>query len=152
MATFSAVTRQHILSAIAEYDDRGAENFLGVYGFTRSVREVLEHEGREYDAKAVLGVAHRHATGRVATADELAGGKVDAVTILRKRGFEASGPITAAPAPAAATRRAAASSAARSTPRTRTTTRRAQEPERPAPVCPSCFMTLPATGVCDSCG
>lgn len=147
MATFSAVTRQHILAAIAEHDDRGAENFLGVYGFTPSVRETLDHEGRTYDAKAILGVAHRHATGRVATADELAGGKVDAVTILRKRGFEANGPVSAAPAPAAPARRASA------TPRTRTTTpRRAPEPEKPAPVCPTCFMTLPATGVCDSCG
>jgi hypothetical protein len=147
VATFSAVTRQHILAAIAEYDDRGAENFLGVYGFTPSVRETLDHDGRTYDAKAVLGVAHRHATGRVATADELAGGKVDAVTILRKRGFEASGPVSAAPAPAASSRRAPAA------PRTRTSTpRRTAEPERPAPVCPTCFMTLPATGVCDTCG
>ena len=150
MATFSAVTRQHILAAIAEYDDRGAENFLGVYGFTRSIRETLEHDGREYDAKAVLGVAHRHATGRAATADELASGKVDAVTILRKHGFEASGPVTAAPAPVERTRRAAAPKARTTTPRT--TTRRAAEPERPAPVCPTCFMTLPATGICDSCG
>ncbi|MBD5787434.1 hypothetical protein IF650_14770 [Cellulosimicrobium terreum] len=148
MATFSAVTRQHILSAIAEYDDRGAENFLGVYGFTRSVREVLEHEGEEYDAKAILGVAHKFATGRTATADELAGGKVDAITILRKRGFDATGPVTAAPAPAVRASRSTTSS-----PRTRSTTpRKVAEPERPAPICPTCFMTLPATGVCDSCG
>ena len=150
MATFSAVTRQHILAAIAEYDDRGAENFLGVYGFTRSVRETLEHEGRPYDAKAVLAVAHRHATGRAATAEEFSGGKVDAVTILRKRGFEASGPVTAAPAPAERARRTAAAPRTRAA--SRTTARRAAEPEKPAPVCPSCFMTLPATGVCDSCG
>ncbi|MBD8077776.1 hypothetical protein [Cellulosimicrobium arenosum] len=149
MATFSAVTRQHILAAIAEYDDRGAQNFLGVYGFTRTVRESLEHEGHEYDARAVLGVAHKFATGRTATADELAGSTVDAVTILRKRGFDATGPVTAPPAPAPRARRAAPS-----TPRAPRTTaaRRTSEPERPAPVCPTCFMTLPATGVCDTCG
>ncbi|MFC8921868.1 hypothetical protein [Cellulosimicrobium sp. NPDC057127] len=145
MATFSAVTRQHILAAIAEHDDRGAENFLGVYGFTPSVRETLDHDGRTYDAKAILGVAHRHATGRVATADELAGGKVDAVTILRKHGFDATGPV--APPPPAPARRTS------SAPRARTATpRRAPEPEKPPAVCPTCFMTLPATGICDSCG
>ncbi len=36
-----------------------------------------------------------------------------------------------------------------SSPRPRATPR----PERPAPaICPTCFMQLPATGVCDSCG
>lgn len=29
--------------------------------------------------------------------------------------------------------------------------RRSREPEVPAPVCPSCFVQLPATRVCDSC-
>lgn len=44
------------------------------------------------------------------------------------------------------------------TPRARTSTspaapRRAKTPERPAPaVCPTCFMQLPATGICDTCG
>ncbi len=148
MATFSAVTRQHILSAIAEYDDRGAENFLGVYGFTPSVRETFDHEDRTYDSKAVLGVAHKNATGRAATAEELDGGRIDATTILRKHGFEAYGPAAPTPPPVQRARRAPSS-----TPRARTTTpRRAAEPERPAPICPTCFMTLPATGICDSCG
>ncbi|WP_454043869.1 hypothetical protein [Cellulosimicrobium sp. Marseille-Q8652] len=101
MATFSAVTRQHILSAIAECDDRGTENFLGVYGFTPSVRETLDHEGRTYDSKAILGVAHKHATGRTATAEELDGSRIDATTILRKHGFgfEAYGPVAHHPVP-----------------------------------------------------
>ncbi|WP_265521189.1 hypothetical protein [Oerskovia flava] len=144
MATFSAVTRQHILAAIAEYDDRGAENFLGVYGFDPSTGYPLVHEGRTYDATAVLGVAHRFATGRVATAEEFAGGVQAAATILRKRGFDVTGPPTP-PAPARPRRSSPA-------PRTRTTTRRAAEPEKPAAICPTCFMVLPATGVCDSCG
>lgn len=149
MATFSAVTRQHILSAIAECDDRGTENFLGVYGFTPSVRETLDHEGRTYDSKAILGVAHKHATGRTATAEELDGSRIDATTILRKHGFEAYGPVAPTPPPVQRARRATSAA-----PRARTTSapRRAAEPERPAPICPTCFMTLPATGVCDSCG
>lgn len=149
MATFSAVTRQHILQAIAEYDDRGRDAFLGVYGFTPSPARALVHEGRTYDATAILGVAHRYATGRLATPDELDGGKVAVTTILRKRGFEATGATADAPAPrpARASARTATGTATRTAP-----TRRASEPERPAAICPTCFMALPATGVCDSCG
>ena len=63
MATFSAVTRQHILQALADWDDRGRDAFLGVYGFTASPGTPLVHEDRVYDAQAILGVAHRYATG-----------------------------------------------------------------------------------------
>lgn len=67
MATFSSVTRQHVLQAIAEYDARGAEEFGSVYGFEPSSDHVLVHEGSRYDARAVLAVAHKYATGRLAT-------------------------------------------------------------------------------------
>ncbi len=151
VATFSAVTRQHVLQAIAEYDDRGAEAFLGVYGYERTAPDSFEHEGRSYDSRAVLGVAHRYATGRVASPAETQGGRLDPALILRKHGFEVAG---GAPVPATrrapTTRTAAPRTAA--APRATTSTRRATEDERPAPVCPTCFMTLPATGVCDTCG
>jgi hypothetical protein len=138
------VTRQHILQAITEYDDRGRESFLGVYGFTPSPGRTLVHDGRTYDATAILGVAHRYATGRLATPDELEGGKVAVATILRKRGFEANGAAAETPA------RTLARTSARTT---RTApARRASEPEEPPAICPTCFMALPATGVCDSCG
>lgn len=142
MATFSSVTRQHILQAIAEHDDRGAENFLGVYGFVPSGEGPLVHEGRSYDATAILGVAHRYATGRAATAEEFGGGRLGAADILRKRGFDVAGPGGATKG--AAPRRAAA-------PRKAAAPRRPVVPEREVALCPTCFMTLPATGVCDSC-
>ncbi|MGP7960563.1 hypothetical protein ACTVCO_07085 [Sanguibacter sp. A247] len=140
MATFSSVTRQHILQAIAEYDDRGAEDFLGVYGFMPSRDYTLTHEGRTYDSKAILGVAHRYATGRAATSEEFSGGKFGAADFLRKRGFEVTEPTAAPRAKRAATPRKAAAP------------RKPVIPERVAPICPTCFMTLPATGVCDTCG
>ncbi len=139
MATFSAVTRQHILQAIEEYDARGGEAFLGVYGFDPSRGYALVHDGRDYDSKAIVGVAHRYATGRVATSEEFHGGAHGAADVLRKRGFvvtEPQGP-----------RRDDRTTTAR-----RPAPRRNAVPERPEPVCPSCFMTLPGTGVCDSCG
>lgn len=150
VATFSAVTRQHILRALAEYDDRGREAFLGVYGFSTSPADTLVHEGRSYEPTAVLGVAHKYATGRLAAAEELLGHEQTPVTILRKHGFEVAGPAPAPVAPRRA-RTAPAARAAR-TVATGTATRRAAVPERVAAICPTCSMTLPATGVCDDCG
>ncbi|QHT57596.1 hypothetical protein GXP71_16955 [Cellulomonas sp. H30R-01] len=151
MATFSAVTRQHILQAIGEHDSRGRDDFLGVYGFTPDDGYALLHEGRVYEPRAIVGVAHRYATGRLGIADEVA---VDAATaVLRKRGFDVTEPAVATRAPVAAARpaRAPRSTTRTSTPRT-TTRASSAAPERVAPICPTCSMTLPATGVCDYCG
>ncbi len=145
MATFSSVTRQHVLQALAEYDARGGEEFLEVYGFEPSRGYTLVHEGHSYDSRAILGVAHRFATGRLATPDDFSGGMQGPVAILRKRGFEVSEPVSAAraaPVRAPRTTRAPRSPVARS----------AAARETPAAICPTCLMTLPATGVCDECG
>ncbi len=155
MATFSSVTQQHVLQAIAEYDDRGGEQFLALYGFEPAPAYAILHEGREYDARAVLGVAHRFATGRMATSDDFHGMDA-AVTLLRRRGFEVTDPYAAA-APAAAPARAPRSSTPRAprttTPRTTAprATRTPAREERPLAICPTCFQALPATGVCDNC-
>jgi len=139
VATFSSVTRQHLLRSLAEYDARGGEQFREVYGFEPARVYTLLHEGRTYDLVAILGVAHRFATGRLATADEFASGPQAAAAIVRKRGFEVTEPASAsyAPRPRATRSPVARPAAAR---------------EAPAAVCPTCFMTLPATGVCDECG
>lgn len=145
MATFSSVSRQHVLQAIAEYDSRGGEEFLAVYGFGPSRGYTLMYEGRTYDSKAILGVAHRFATGRLATSEEFSGGMAGAVAILRKRGFDVTEPaVTVRPAPV----RAARAPRAARTPVVRATAAR----EAPSATCPTCFMTLPATGICDECG
>ncbi len=145
MATFSSVTRRHILEALAEHDATGADAFLAVHGFEPSDR-TLVHEGRRYDAPAVMGVAHRLATGRLATPEEVGRGIDVAVTILRKRGFEVVEPVTARLAARAAPVRAPRAPRARTT-----TTRPAPAAERPVAICPTCSMALPATGICDNC-
>ncbi len=153
MATFSSVTRQHVLQAIAEYDSRGGEEFLEAYGFAPSRGYTLIHEGRSYDSKAILGVAHRFATGRLATSEEFHGGMHGAVAILRKRGFEVTEPASAARAT-----RSRAPRVPRGTPAARTAgpradrSRSAAAREAPPAICPTCSMALPATGVCDTCG
>ncbi|HEY3438773.1 MAG TPA: hypothetical protein VGK35_13905 [Actinotalea sp.] len=151
MATFSSVTRNHVLQALAEYDARGGDDFLAAYGFAPSPGYTLTHEGRGYDSRAVLGVAHRFATGRLATSDEFSGGMQDALAILRKRGFEVSEPAPAfRPVQPRATRVPRASSPRSSAARAGTS-RSSAAREIPPRICPTCSLTLPATGICDQC-
>ncbi|WP_242511601.1 hypothetical protein [Pengzhenrongella frigida] len=138
------MTRLHILQALAECDARGGEEFLAVFGFEPSPGYPLLHEGRSYDSKAILGVAHRFATGRLAPSEEFSDGMQGAVAILRKRGFEVSEPASVSYAPPP---RASRAPRATRSPVARSTATR----EIPAAVCPTCSMTLPATGVCDEC-
>lgn len=41
-----------------QYDDMGRDAFLARYGFKRSTKFVVAHNGREYDSKALLAAAH----------------------------------------------------------------------------------------------
>ncbi|NCT92584.1 hypothetical protein GXB85_16745 [Cellulomonas sp. APG4] len=146
MATFSSVTKQHVLTAIAEHDERGAEAFCALYGFTPSSDSTIVHEGRRYDTRAVLAVAHRHATGRLATPEEFRSSLQAAVGVLQRRGFEVVGPAAARTAPARASSTRTPRTAS-SRPAARRTTTREDTPS----ICPTCSMALPATGVCDMC-
>jgi hypothetical protein len=49
--------RSAVLSAMAEYDELGREEFLDRYGYGPSRSYFLEHDGKEYDSKAIAGVA-----------------------------------------------------------------------------------------------
>ncbi len=153
MATFSSVTQQHILQAIAEYDARGGQQFLDVYGFAPSDDHPLLHEGRSYDSRAVLGVAHRFATGRIATPEEVQSGFDSAVTILRRRGFTVREPSSAPRRTPAVTRttRTPRATTPRAPATSRTPTPAVRSAERTPAICPTCSMALPATGVCDNC-
>lgn len=154
MATFSSVSRQHVLAAVADHDSRGSdEEFCRVYGFEPLEAYALVHDGRRYDARALLAVAHRSATGRLATPEDFHAGMGEAVAILRRRGFEVTEPRSAtvtrpAPARTRVSRAAASRSPGSSAPR-----RTSSRAEAPAPaICPTCSLALPATGVCDDCG
>ncbi len=151
MATFSSVTRQHVLAALAEHDDRGAEEFLAVYGFEPSAG-TLTHEGRTYDARAILGVAHKFATGRLARQEEFHG-DLQATGLLSKRGFEVTEPASARrAAPAATSSRAPRAPRAPRASAAAPAKRAPAREDRPLAICPTCFTALPATGVCDTCG
>ena len=94
------ITREALLATIAEYDRRGQEEFLRRYGFDRARQYVLVHDGKCYDSKAIVGVAHGFLPGqRPLTASEFSGGKATVGRLLTRLGFNVEdgerGPIGA---------------------------------------------------------
>ncbi|MGW3861096.1 HNH endonuclease [Streptomyces sp. NPDC005047] len=82
------ITRESVLKTLAEYDEMGREAFLSKYGFSEARSYVLVHEGRDYDSKAVAGVAHRWDQGRALAPGEFSGGKDHAAGWLKRLGFQ----------------------------------------------------------------
>ncbi|MCD4526794.1 hypothetical protein [Nocardioides sp. cx-173] len=82
------MTRDHVLDALSEYDERGSAAFLRTYGFGGSRDYVVWHEGNSYDANAVLGVAHKYATGKAASRAHLARSLDGAGRLLTHLGFD----------------------------------------------------------------
>jgi 5-methylcytosine-specific restriction protein A len=81
------ITRAGILRAIAEHNRVGRETFLNTYGFRAATSYLLVHEGREYDSKAIAGVAHLYDFGEALKPSQLRGGVKAAVAWLRREGF-----------------------------------------------------------------
>src|SRR5690242_15147584 len=52
------LSRESIERAIAEYDELGRDAFLSKHGFGRATHYALLVDGREYDPKAIAGVAY----------------------------------------------------------------------------------------------
>ena len=75
-----------ILKAINEFDSLGRESFLKKYGFAKSAKYFLVHEGRKYDSKALIGAAHFYEFGQPLLHGEFSGGESHAVKKLRDLG------------------------------------------------------------------
>ncbi|WP_405600359.1 HNH endonuclease [Streptomyces sp. NBC_01410] len=82
-----AITRDDILKTLEEYDHLGRDAFLGAYGYGEASTYLIVHDGKEYDSKAVAGVAHKHQHGRPLTRLEFSGGVGHAVDWLKREGF-----------------------------------------------------------------
>jgi Swt1-like HEPN len=85
---WSRVTQADVLRAIEEYDRLGQDQFLAEHGFGRATAYLLIHNGRQYDSKAILGVAYGCATGTPLLSREFSGGVHGAAGVLSKLGFE----------------------------------------------------------------
>ncbi len=173
MSDWSRVDRSHVLTAIAECDRLGSREFLSRYRFGRAKASSVWHGGQEYDSKAILGLALLHATGRPATKADFSAGEGAASRLLTGMGFdvvvdeealeaeqqalatralggETAETVTSAPAAPRAARKTAAPKKA-AAPKTVKKVARPNLVDQPAQLCPTCFMALPLTGVCDNC-
>jgi hypothetical protein len=154
MPDWSLVGKQHVLAAIAECDRLGSRDFLQRYRFGRARASTVWHRGQEYDSKAILGVAYLHATGHAATADDFTRGEAGAVDLLQGLGFDVvvdEEALAAESQPRARKASAAAKPVRTARASTAAKPRRTTKPEERVKICPTCFMALPATGICDNC-
>lgn len=83
------ITEESVRRAVAEYDRLGADEFRSTYGFGPARRLVLVYDGRTYDSKAIVGVAHGYATGEFWRAKDFTGGIASVVRTLQRLGFDA---------------------------------------------------------------
>lgn len=83
------LTATAVHQALAEFDDLGRETFLRTHGFGSAKDYMLLVDGKEYDSKAIVAVAHKYLpeVGRPLRHDELSGGVSDAVRRLRDLNF-----------------------------------------------------------------
>lgn len=149
MSLLNSIDRDHVLTAIETWDTAGGSLYLTVSGSAST--HVLLHQGREYDAAAIAGVAHGLATGRTLSSADIPGGAVAAAKTLTRLGFQVrdDSPQSAAPAPrrtAPKTTGASATAPARPAPK-----RRVAASDKVYTMCPTCFLALPSTGICDNC-
>jgi hypothetical protein len=86
----SAITAAHIREAIDEFKELGRQELFRRYGRSRSSRYFLYFEGRFFDTKALVSVAHRKALGRRASNLQFSGGAqtkavIDRLLVTKKR-------------------------------------------------------------------
>lgn len=83
----SAIERSHVLAAIADYERRGRAEFLQHYRFGEARTVFLLHDGRHYEAKAIVGVANGYATGTFITGGDPDYKAGQARSVLRRLGM-----------------------------------------------------------------
>ena len=96
------IDRNQIEAAMAEYDELGQEAFLAKYGFGQAKAYWLVVDGKRYDSKAVLGVAHKYARPDLGplAATTFSGGNLTVKKKLEALGFsveKTNGPAAQGP-------------------------------------------------------
>lgn len=76
--------------AARECDRLGRETFLEKYGFSEALRYFVRIDGKEYDSKAIAGVAYGFEHPRLGplAPSEFSGGKATVQRALERLGFE----------------------------------------------------------------
>ncbi|WP_239146417.1 HNH endonuclease [Streptomyces sp. SID10815] len=78
---------EDVIAAAEEFRRLGRDDFLLKYRFRRATSYELVLEGLRYDSKAIVGVAHGHATGDVLGPRDFSGGEATVARCLRELGF-----------------------------------------------------------------
>jgi len=154
VSLLNSIDRPHVLTAMETWDAAGGHNYMLVRGGVST--HVLVHHGKEYDAAAIVGIAHGLATGRTLTPADIPGGSEGATKALRRLGFEVrddSPPGERVPGTRARTPRTSSARTSSAASRGTGTPRpgRVAASDKPVKLCPRCYLALPATGVCDNC-
>lgn len=90
--TLIDLTAAAVESALEEFDQIGREAFLAKYGFGPSRTYFLDHNGKQYDSKAIAGAAHGYLSGHAPLEpSEFSGGEQTVAAKLRELGFEVRG-------------------------------------------------------------
>lgn len=79
-----------IHKAIDEFDKIGRKKFLSKYGFGSRANYFILHNGKHYDSKAIVGVAHKFARPDLGPLppSRFSGGKNRVIVLLDKLGFK----------------------------------------------------------------
>lgn len=81
------VTEGAVIAAVSEFDRLGRDPFLEATGFGRAKSYFLEHGGKLYDSKAIVGYAHGISGDRPWHAADFSGGDKTVADRLRALGF-----------------------------------------------------------------
>ena len=81
------MTRTGVLAAVDEFDRVGREAFLKATGFGPARAYFLEHDGKLYDSKAVIGYAHGVSTAVPLGPGDFSGGDKTVAQRLETLGF-----------------------------------------------------------------
>lgn len=86
----SDIDRAAVLRTIEDFDRLGRLGFLKKHGFRRSRSYFLVHEGKPYDSKAIIGVAHGYSGGNriPLSASDFNGGGATVGKLLRSLDFD----------------------------------------------------------------
>lgn len=150
MSLLNSIDRDHVLTAMETWDTAGGGNYMLVRGGVST--HVLMHHGKEYDAAAIAGIAHGLATGRTLTPADIPGGAAGASKALARLGFDIRDDSPPDERRVPGTRSTAPRAPRSTATRTSTPSRpRVAASDRVDKLCPTCFLALPATGICDNC-
>lgn len=90
MALKDLTDPEAVVAAMREFDRSSPEEFYSKYGFGRALRFFVLHNGKQYDSKAIVAVAHRYQFGEPLR-NTFSGGMATVVPALRRLGFEVVG-------------------------------------------------------------